>query len=93
MMILYWSIAILTVIVYIYVPSVCLYGIVRLYNEDTPSDIICNPFFGLKKVSQRTGFIAWGIQCLYLGVILSDLVSNYLHGTHPFFFDWFTVFA
>lgn len=88
-MILYWSITILTIAAYIYIPCVCLYGIVRLKIEGTPANIICNPFLGLKKVSQKTGFIAWGIQCLYLGVILSDFVSNYLHGTHPFFFDWF----
>lgn len=89
MMILYWTIAILTMATYVYIPCVCLYGIVRLHIDDSPDHIICNPFFGLRKVSRKTGFIAWGIQCLYLGAILCDIVSNYLHGTPPFFFDYF----
>ncbi|MDE6632204.1 MAG: hypothetical protein K2K23_04320 [Muribaculaceae bacterium] len=91
MMILYWSIAILTMIAYVYIPCVCLYGIVKLHIDESPTNIISNPFFGLKKVSQKTGFIAWGIQCLYFGFILSDIVFNYLHGTHPFFFDYFSL--
>ena len=89
MMILYWSITILTMVAYIYIPCVCLYGIVRLHIEGTSANVIRNPFFGLKKVSKNAGSIAWTIQCLYLGVILFDLISNYLHGTHPYFFDHF----
>lgn len=89
MMILYWTVAILGMLAYIYIPCVCLYGIVRLQIEGIPTNIICNPFFGLKKVSQKTGFIVWGVQFLYLGAILFELSSHYLHGTHPYFFDYF----
>lgn len=88
MIILYCAIAILVTMAYLYIPAVCLYGIVRLQMDGTPSDTICNPFFGLKKVSMKTGLIAWSMQVLYLGVIVSDLYFCYFHGTHPFFFDF-----
>ena len=91
MMIIYWAIAILVMLAYIYIPCVCLYGALRLGIDGSPLNVVCNPFFGVKKVSQKTGKIAWTIQILYLGAILSALAFCHLKGTHPFFLDFFPV--
>lgn len=87
MNILLWMIAILQMMVYIYIPCVCFFCIIRLLEREPIDDIICNPFFKIKKVSLKTGFIVWLIQISFLGVIFSDYYFYRFHGLHPFFFD------
>ena len=82
------AIAILMAMVYIYIPCVCLYGIVSVLEKESIDEVICNPFFGLKKTSVKTGFIAWVLQCLFLGVIVSEFYLYRFHGMHPFFLDY-----
>ena len=85
--ILLWMIAILQMMVYIYIPCVYLFCIFRLLEREAIEDIIRNPFFKIKNVSLKTGFIVWLIQSCFLGVIISDFYFYRFHGLHPFFFD------
>ena len=88
---LFYAIAILMAVLYIYIPVVCLYGIVKLMEKEPIDNVICNPFFGLRKTSLKTGFIAWVMQCLFLGGIISDLYLYHFHGMHPFFLDYLSL--
>ena len=83
-----FAIAILMAMVYIYIPCVCLYGIASVLEEESIDEVIRNPFFGIKKTSVKTGFIAWVLQCLFLGVIVSEFYLYRFHGMHPFFLDY-----
>ena len=85
--IILWMIAILQMMVYIYIPCVFFFCIFSLLERESIEDIIRNPFFKIKNVSLKTGFIVWLIQSCFLGVIISDFYFYRFHGLHPFFFD------
>ena len=85
------TIAVIMLMVYVYMPFVCLYGMVKLLARGCTEDLMCNPFFGIKKVSPKTGSIVWAMQFLYLGFILSEFYFYFAHDTHPFFLDYLTL--
>ena len=48
----------------------------------------CSPFFGIKKVSLKRGFIIWFIQALLCGSVLLEFTAWRLHGINPLIRMW-----
>lgn len=88
MIILIWVVAILQWLMFIYLPIVGLYGIIRMLAQPDVTATICSPFLGIKKVSIKNGFIIWMIQVLFLGIVLYDLTDWYRLGINPLIKMW-----
>lgn len=76
-------VAILQRILYAYLVIVAIYGIIRLQSGSAINDIIESPLLGLKKMTAKTGFIVWLIQCLAIGVVAYDLANWIRFGINP----------
>lgn len=88
MIIILWCATIIQLLLYIYLPIVGLYGIIRMVVQPEVIATICSPFLGIKKVSITIGFIIWMIQVMLLGVVLYDLEQWYRLGVNPLIKIW-----
>lgn len=86
--ILLWCAAILQWVSFIYLPAVILYGITRMIVQTDIIATICSPFFGIKKVSLKSGFIIWMIQAAIFGAILYEICQWIRLGVNPLILMW-----
>lgn len=83
-----WCAAMLQWFSFIYLPAVMLYGITRMTVQSDIMVTVCSPFFGIKKVSLKTGFIIWMVQSLLFGAILYDICQWVRLGVNPLIRMW-----
>lgn len=83
------TLAVVMILVYVYVPCTCIYGIAVLLADGFTEKLMCNPFLGIKKVSLKQGAIAWAVQFMFLGVMFAEFYFYFAHDTHPFFMDFY----
>lgn len=76
-------VAIIQWILYMYIIIVGLYGLIRLLNGSAIKYMIESPLLGLKKLTVKTGFIVWLIQCVAYGFVANDLVNWIRFGINP----------
>lgn len=79
-----WAVIVFQWILYVYLPIVCLIGLIMiLANEDSDS-CIPNPYFGIIKVSKKKGVLIWSFRLVLLGAILLGYANWYYYGEDPF---------
>lgn len=72
---------------YVYSPTVCLYGIIRFMETDSPLSTICNPFFGIKKVALKNGCLIWSVQIALMAVTLCEFFVYQTTERKPIIFN------
>lgn len=82
--IILWIIVVLQWVTSIYIPIVCFVGIVSGIIMQDITDVICNPFLFVKRVSIQKGWIIWVVYYTIFGVILYDFARWYRLGINPF---------
>lgn len=73
---------------FIYIPVVAFYGIMRMMIQPDVTNTLCSPFLGIKKVSLKSGLIIWMVQTVFLGVVLYDLYQWFHFGINPLIRIW-----
>ena len=88
MIVILWCAAILQWLCYIYLPTVMIYGVIRMMAQQDVTATICSPFMGIKKVSMKSGFIIWMVRVMFLGVVLYDIGQWIRFGVNPLIRMW-----
>lgn len=88
MFILLCIVAIVQWFLFIYIPVVGFYGIIKMMMEPDVIKTLCSPFLGIKKVSLQRGLIIWMIQVVLFVEIMIQIGEWIAYDKNPLIRIW-----
>lgn len=84
MVVILYIVIILLWLMLIYIPLVCLAGVIASCISGNATTVMHNPYFGLVNVSPNKGILIWSIRLVLLGAVLCLYSEWYRKGLNPF---------